>query len=1688
MLSHNLLISYAILTYVKINGMKQLFFCMALSFGLSHAVFSQFTDDFSDGDFINAPAWSGDISRFRINPAGQLQLDAPAVSGEAYLSTESAAVADAVWSWQSLISVNPSGSNYTRVYLMSDQADLSGPLQGYFVKIGGTSDEVSLFRQDGTSTTRIIDGLDDRVDASSVNIEVSVSRDATGNWELSVRPDGEATFTLEGTVFDNTYTLSSYTGAYCDYTSTRSEAFSFDNFNVSGSPVPDTTPPQLVKAEAPGEKQLRLIFSEPITPATASQSSHYLIDGQSTVVLGHNEDTVWLESGTALPNGQPVELSISGLEDSEANLIRDTTLSVLYFEAIPATVGDMVINEFMADPNPGKGTLPEDASAEFIELYNASDHPFQLRDWQVNTKSLSGHILLPDTYLIICREEYAADYATFGDVMGLSDWPALSNSGGSIHLTDASGQMIDSLAYEGREVEGGYSLERIRPRAACGGKRNFALSRDPAGASPGRINTVFDDSEDETPPRLIDLEILAQDSLLLTFDERVYFPQPLSAVFSLKDIKPVQATYAAADSVSLYLKFETPFQQESKLTIEVNGAADCSGNVTPIQTLQTYYDRRPPSFVNYQLLDTAEVALHFSEKIKPSSAHDEANFRVLEGPELLRSRPYGDSSSVLLSFGESFQEELSSRLLVSGLEDSLGNTIPEEHPEEIALSYYSDLDTIQVVNAYELHLFFHKAVAVEQSGRADLFRLDADPERPALVKTDTQRPKLVKLIFREALRANRLYELEVSQLKDTADKPLMTPLYRFSYDTGAPQVDEIKTLSDKLLHLTFDEEIRADSSQALQLWLNEVVRDVEDFRIINGKQLELTLARSMKAETNYELKIAGLQDQFGNPVDNEKSYSFLFDLSPPRLDSAYLAAPDQLRLVFHEALLPDAEVRLVKFPEVERWQFMSLNPKNMLIHFSAPLPAAKLELGISGLADEQGNVRTDTLYFSLDNRLLQALKVWASAEQTLNITFNHKLNLSGGETTSFSIGDTSADSLQILNDYQLQAYFPLSFMEKQTYHVNIKLPEAKWTLPFTFDDQVHSLTWASEESLLIDFEIPLSDEEAENIHHFNIPGHEISASLYLSGEQRVKVLLSSALPDDTNLSLHISGLKDTDGFPLPASFHALSRGRSPQRYDLLITEIMADPTPGRRLPEVEYVELYNATSDVLNLQGIRFADSRTTVELPAFRLEGGEYLLLCNKGDENVMGAYGKTIGLNGFPSLNVGGDSLSLSTKDGQIIYQLAYKDSWYNDAYKKEGGWSLEMIDTDWPCRDRDNWTASADDTGGTPARPNASAAENPDLRGPALVGAYQLEDTLIRLDFNEKLAETVSSSARIFLDETPIQLSTMSDDRLSLFAITKVLEEGKAYRLRAEGVTDCSGNLIRPEQREQTLLIPQPHEQHDIIISEFLSRPRSGGTDFVELYNTSDKFINLKNWKLVRIRHDAPAEGIVISEKDLIIPPHSYLALSEDLTGLKKQYAIPEEAQLYQTADFPNLPAEEGSFALEDDTDRRMQYINYHPDWHHPLIQNSRGVSLERIDFEGSENLSNSWQSAASTAGFATPGYQNSQWRRQESHAVQFYAEPQVFFPDQSGYRDFTLFHFELDDPGSLVSIQIYNLRGQLIRQLASNISLSQISALRWDGTDDGRRRAGAGHYIVRAEVFEPGGGVNVMKTKVVIGSRF
>ena len=166
-----------------------------------------------------------------------------------------------------------------------------------------------------------------------------------------------------------------------------------------------------------------------------------------------------------------------------------------------------------------------------------------------------------------------------------------------------------------------------------------------------------------------------------------------------------------------------------------------------------------------------------------------------------------------------------------------------------------------------------------------------------------------------------------------------------------------------------------------------------------------------------------------------------------------------------------------------------------------------------------------------------------------------------------------------------------------------------------------------------------------------------------------------------------------------------SAAQSANRFDIIITELMADPSPVVGLPNSEFIELKNISTTAISLQHWKIADGVGAATISSnFELQPDSFVIICPNAAVAQFAIHGTTIGVSSFPSLNNDGEIVMLYSPEGKIIHAIEYSSNWYQNDVKREGGWSLEMIDTKNPCGGINNWKACRAMKGGTPGSINS------------------------------------------------------------------------------------------------------------------------------------------------------------------------------------------------------------------------------------------------------------------------------------------------------------------------------------------------------------------------------------------------
>ncbi len=556
---------------------------------VGHFATAQFSDNFSDGDFTASPSWAGDAANFEVDAGLRLHLLAPAVDDTSYLSVPTTNIDDTQWDFYVEMQFNPSSANNARLYLVSDNADLSAGLNGYFVMVGNTTDEVSLYRQNGTTITEILDGANLVVNSDPVEIRIRVTRDAFGNWEVFRDSTGGFTFVSEGTVSDLTFTANAFAGVFAKYTSTRSELFWFDDM---GDPYVDSENPTLPAVSIVSPSQLDLTFSEPVDLATAENESNYSVDlgignPSSAVVDGSDPSLVHLTFAAVFSNGTNYNLTVNNVEDLFGNSILSPTIyPFFYFVSEVAVVNDVIIAEVMADPTPTVGL--EDI--EWFEIHNRSAKYFDLDGWVITDgatfESLPPYVLLPGAYVVICE---AGD----GILLGITNYiegvgiPTLTNSEDDLILRDNTALTIDSIHYtldwynDTDKDDGGWTLERKHLNTLCNDLNNWGASIDPFGGTPGEQNSLWTDLDDVSLPTVTAVQVISQSLIEVGWSEILDTLVPLVVTFN--PFIPATWLYTGLNSLEIY-----PDLLDTGVIYDVtiSAAQDCWGNTMNPVTLQ----------------------------------------------------------------------------------------------------------------------------------------------------------------------------------------------------------------------------------------------------------------------------------------------------------------------------------------------------------------------------------------------------------------------------------------------------------------------------------------------------------------------------------------------------------------------------------------------------------------------------------------------------------------------------------------------------------------------------------------------------------------------------------------------------------------------------------------------------------------------------------------------------------------------------------------------------------------------------------------------------------------------------------------------------------------------------------------------------------------------------------------------
>lgn len=1132
--------------------------------------------------------------------------------------------------------------------------------------------------------------------------------------------------------------------------------------------------------------------------------------------------------------------------------------------------------------------------------------------------------------------------------------------------------------------------------------------------------------------------------------------------------------------------YELPSEASGKQHVIVKLIAergDGSGSVAELVIDDFSIERQilPLELISAEATTNQTVLLTFNQAITQSSAERLENYTVNEEVSITDAQLIAPNSVQLLT---SFLSNGNYQVRTFNIQDATTNALSDTLTTEFSFVQNLQILETNILNKRAIELRFNLNLDQLSAENSDHYSVSRGIEKPLTARLDGQVKNIVLLSLSSDLQEAE-YDLFINGLKDESTLATAENLIT-SFDYLPLKIHEQSIISPTEVALTFNQRVESRSAQLLANYSFNF--DIQTTRVtLSDSTVSLKLNRPLVNNT-YSLRM----ENISNLKENAIAENLLVQIK-------YQTPTLPRQIVVNEIFADpsgDHEPDPAVLPNDSRDEFIELFNNTL-----APIDIGGFQLS-GGTID----------HFVL--------------EPNSYVILTASNNLSKFEPFGSVIGVSSWNSLTnngeaiILTDNLGNVVDSLTY--DKSWYTNTDKTDGGWSLeqinpmptctgshnwsssiseiggtpgsqnsiydprPDTQLPEIESLSIVNDTTLLIVFNETI-DTSTLRDENFTLSERLSILSLSLLNPFGTEINVNLKEPIETGLLYYIvlSNINDCAGNSIEEVSLDFYLGAIPKPNDLIITEIMSNPSPTQSLPDAEFLEIYNTSNKIITLRGTTIADANNSTSLDEFDLWPSEYLILTPNSSAPDFAEFGRVLGVSNWINLNNTGDQLFIYNAEGVLISSTRYAETWYRSNSKSQGGYSLEMIDKAYPCLEETNWIASENLSGGSPGKVNSVNGNNPDLQGPKLIQAVAIDASTIQLIFDEKLSTSRIDPADFTgsLGLRFIAVIVHDNERSLLLTTQEDLIENTVYEIIANNITDCSGNLISNNANSVSLIIPTQAAPKDILINEILFNPKADGVRFVEIYNHSIKYINLKGWKLI-----GSSNSRVLAEDNLFMPPGSFLTITNNGNTLSNQYPKARTVTFLELTSLPSLSSTEGVVSIVTLEDIAIDAAPYSEDYHSPLLSDVEGVSLERITFSGNSDDANNWFSASSTEYSATPGYENSQSRSTEVQVGEIRIDPLVFSPESSNAANFVTINYSFQTPGNTLNIKVIDAAGQTVNELGQNIVAGKEGFLTWNGTTNQGGKARIGYYMVFTEIISPTGAIRYSRNKVAIGTHF
>lgn len=638
-------------------------------------------------------------------------------------------------------------------------------------------------------------------------------------------------------------------------------------------------------------------------------------------------------------------------------------------------------------------------------------------------------------------------------------------------------------------------------------------------------------------------------------------------------------------------------------------------------------------------------------------------------------------------------------------------------------------------------------------------------------------------------------------------------------------------------------------------------------------------------------------------------------------------------------------------------------------------------------------------------------------------------------------------------------------------------PNADNTVP-----NIDSIVTLNPKTIQVFFSEVLDEQSANNLNNYLLSNFNISnALLNTTSNNSVTLTLNTALNSASNYELIINGVSDLNLNEISNDTARFSTPFYPNNNDLNITEVLYHPNGSTALPNAQYIELYNNTNHTIDISACTLNNSAVIPNRTS--IPSNEYIVLCSDATANLFSNINNVISCSNWTNYNASGDSFEFLNINQNIIDSVTLNNSYFYDAQKANGGYSLEL---QYPnsCEALFVWNESANADGGTPAKANEAISINRDNQA---ISATIIDNNIIGIAFNfpMQIASLETISNYVFNPTLSILSATALDNKTVQLTLNNELAINTFYTLLVNNIEACIGNNIVVDSF--SIINTKVPVKGDLVINEVLFTPKNADEQFVEIKNNTENYFKVKDILLAKASTVSQIENFNLSfEEEKLIEPYSYLVFTLNANQLKSTYSNTKVENCFTINDLP-LDEEEDIVIIKNSENKILDKLHYYNDFHLSTLNSTEGISLERVSPNYNETQDkNNWHSASKTAGFATPGILNSELQEID-FAATVTVEPEVFSPDQDGFDDMLLISYQIESGLTRAVTNVYNTEGRLVKEITDNEYINDKGFFKWDGTDNDGNKSKIGIYFVQVNLSFNDGKQKSYTYKCVLANR-